>query len=123
MQTSTRSRRLAVSCWLLLAFLLAIALQIYLLYMPAEGEGSLPPGVDKLCHAAMFAGPTWLALLLRWRWAPWVFGAYAPLSEVIQGLDLIGRDPDWRDAVADITGVLLACGAIWLGRRRRRPVG
>ena len=90
-----------------------------LLYLPAEGEGSLPPGVDKVVHAGMFGGPTLLALVAGWRFVPILLAAYAPVTEIIQGLPAIGRDPDWRDILADAVGVLAATALAAFWRRRR----
>lgn len=99
----------------------AMLLQSVMLYMPASGEGALPVGLDKLAHVLMFGGPAALGLIAGLRWVPVLLVAYAPLSEVVQSLPAVGRDPDWRDIVADITGIVLACGleVAW----RRRHVG
>lgn len=96
----------------------AVALQSLLLYMPASGEGSLPVGVDKVAHAGMFGGVAILALVAGLPWLPVLLAAYAPISELLQGLPVVDRDPDWRDIVADITGIVAAVGlfAVWRGR-------
>lgn len=97
----------------------AMILQSVLLYMPASGEGGLPTGLDKVAHVLMFGGPAVLALVAGLPWVPVLLLAYAPLSEVVQSLPAVGRDPDWRDIVADVTGVIAACGLFAAGRRRR----
>lgn len=96
----------------------AVALQSLLLYLPASGEGSLPVGVDKVAHAGMFGGVAILALVAGLPWLPVLLAAYAPISELLQGLPVVDRDPDWRDIVADITGIVAAVGlfAVWRGR-------
>lgn len=114
------NRRLVrlVALWLLP---FALLLQSVMLYMPATGEGGLPTGLDKVAHILMFGGPAVLAMIAGLRWLPVLLVAYAPFSEVVQSLPVVGRDPDWRDIVADVTGIVLACGleATW----RRRHVG
>lgn len=99
--------------------LLAVVVQTVLLYMPASGEGGLPRGVDKIAHACMFGGVAALALWGRWAWVPLVLVAYAPFSELIQGLPAVGRDPDWHDVLADVTGVIIATVLSHLALRRR----
>lgn len=96
----------------------ALGLQTYLLYFfpSTDGPGTLPPGTDKVVHACMFGGVGMLAVIRGWRWALLPLAVYAPVSEVIQAH--IGRDGDWHDAVADLTGVLVLG---WLvGSRLRR---
>ena len=66
----------------------------------------------------MFGGPALLALLGRWRWVALMLAFYAPISELIQGTDVVERDADWRDALADVTGIILAWGLTRLLRRR-----
>lgn len=92
----------------LLVLPVALLLQSILLYMPTSGEAAVPLGLDKVVHFLMFGGPVVLALLAGLRWLPVLLVAYAPLSEVIQSLPSINRDPDWRDVVADITGIVVA---------------
>lgn len=48
-----------------------------------------------------------------------MFAAHAVISEIVQGLFLPNRDGDVWDALADLTGVLVAT-AVWLAWRRRR---
>ena len=112
----TPSRVVRVAARALLPF--AILLQSLLLYLPASGEGSLPVGADKVVHAGMFGGVALLALAAGFAWIPLLLLAYAPLSELIQGLPVVERDPDWRDIVADITGIVVAVGLFAVWRRR-----
>lgn len=101
-------------------FLLALVLQTYLLYVfhSAGGDGELFPNADKVVHMCMFGGPALLALVGRWRWAPLVLACYAPVSEVIQGTSFVGRDADWHDVVADVSGIIVATLLVWSTRRR-----
>lgn len=99
----------------------ALLIQSLLLYLPASGEGSLPVGADKVAHALMFGGVALLAVAAGFAWLPVLLLAYAPLSELLQGLPEVGRDPDWHDIVADITGIVVAVGlfAVWQCRAVR----
>ena len=110
--------RLVRACRALLV--LALVLQTYLLYVfhSSGAEGELFPHADKVVHACMFGGPALLALLGRWRWVALMLAFYAPISELIQGTDVVERDTDWRDALADVTGIILAWGLTRLLRRR-----
>lgn len=102
----------------------ALAAQLYLLYAPL-GEGPSPfPNADKIVHAGLFGLPTMLALLpgcRPWRWLVLVLAMHAPVSELIQGSTLVGRDADVWDVVADITGIGCAIGlcVVWKARRSR----
>ncbi|MCE0767213.1 VanZ family protein [Pseudonocardia kujensis] len=106
-----------------LSFGLAALVSLVVLFMPASGVPSAPPGVDKLVHLGVFA-----LLGLTGRWAgvpplPLVLGlaGYAGLSEVLQGVLPIGRDAELLDAVVDCVGVSLgvALHAV-LARRGKR---
>ncbi len=132
-------RKLWVIVWLVL-----VAAQLAILYTPDLGEGPgilaplwdvlrpLPgptamgePGFDKIVHglsfgaiaaAGMLAGwPTWLALALP--------AIHAPVSELIQWRWIDGRAGDWRDLLADWTGILLAWVLVtaWKAWRGSRP--
>ena len=101
------------------ALLAALLLQTYLLYFfpSTDGPSTLPEHTDKVVHACMFGGPALLAMLRRWWWMLLLLAAYAPVSELIQ--DHIGRDADWRDAVSDLTGIVVLGALIgsWIRRR------
>lgn len=102
---------------LMVALVCAFALQTFLLYAPNDDGAPLPPGADKVIHAGMFGGSALLAALLGWRWLIFALAIYAPTSEVLQ--NLVERDGDWRDAVADLTGILLFGVLVgWQVRRR-----
>lgn len=106
---------------LVVALVLALAAHLYGLYTPGEpGASEWFPNSDKLLHFFGFAVPTLLAMLVVRHWWPApVFAAHAVISEIVQGLFLPNRDGDVWDALADLTGVLVAT-AVWLAWRRRR---
>lgn len=106
---------------LVVALVLALAAHLYGLYTPGEpGASEWFPNSDKLLHFFGFAVPTLLAMLVVRHWWPaLVFAAHAVISEIVQGLFLPNRDGDVWDALADLTGVLVAT-ALWLAWRRRR---
>ena len=105
-----------------LSFGLAVLVSLVVLFMPASGVPSAPPGVDKLVHLGVFA---LLGLTGRWAGVPplplvLALAGYAGLSEVLQGLLPVGRSPDVLDAVVDCVGVSLGVAAHELVARRAR---
>ena len=129
--------RVGTARMLRVSLLLAVALQVYVLYLHVPGPESAVavPHADKLVHGAVFALPAALAVLGGWPLLPvaLVLGAHAPLSELVQHLWLPERAGDPWDVVADCAGVGLGLllGRVAVGRvarrargaRRRRPVG
>ncbi|HEX2075926.1 MAG TPA: VanZ family protein [Geodermatophilus sp.] len=90
------------------------------LFAPAGDVPAAPPGVDKLVHAVLFA-----ALALTGRWAGVRAGllaallvGYAAVSEVLQGLAVLGRTGSVADWVADVVGAALGLVA-WAAPARR----
>ena len=105
------------------AFAVAIVVSVVVLFTPATGVPTAPPGVDKVVHAALFA-----ALAGTGRWA--ALGArglalallvYAAGSELVQGLDLLNRSASLADWLADAVGILLGLALGGLLSRRPRP--
>ena len=101
-----------------ISFLLAVAVSAVVLFAPSDGGAAPFPGSDKVVHLLLFAG---LAATTRWRFGSAIAGlaavaAYAPLSELVQGLLLSGRSGDPVDVVADLCGVALG----WTAARRLR---
>ena len=91
-----------------------VAVSLVVLFAPAGGVPSAPPGVDKVVHAVLF-----LTLAVTGRWAGFrpavllpALLAYAAGSEVLQGLETIGRTASVADWVADAAGVLAGL-ALW----------
>ncbi|MBM6404345.1 VanZ family protein [Phycicoccus sp. CSK15P-2] len=109
---------------LLAGLVLALVVQVVVLYAP-EGPGQAPfAGADKVVHLTVFLVPTVLALLARLpvRGVVPALAAHAVVSEVVQGTLLPDRSGDLWDAVADLVGVGIG---VLLARavERRRVVG
>lgn len=97
---------------------------------------AIPPGAgafenaDKIYHACLYAGTSFLFLLAavwrpgrgdgRYPWAArWLVLAACVAGFAIEGLQgLIGRQRSLLDGLADVTGVLLAL-RVWLALRRK----
>ena len=93
-----------------------VLLSLYVLFTPRTGGDGLFYGSDKVVHLVLFG---LLAGTTRWRFGPVTAGlvavaAYAPVSELVQGLLLTTRSGDPYDVVADLLGV----AAGWLLARR-----
>jgi hypothetical protein len=106
------------------AFTLAVLVSLAVLFAPTSDVPSSPPGVDKLVHLLLFA-----TLAVTGRWAGGgrpaltvVLVLYATGSEVLQGLDMVGRSTSLGDWVADVLGVLLGMLG-WAVLTRARPPG
>ncbi|WP_308252442.1 VanZ family protein [Pseudonocardia sp. KRD291] len=92
-----------------------------MLFTPASGVPTAPPGTDKVVHLLLFA---LLAATARWAGlrSPAVLVGllvYAGASEVAQALLPIGRSGDVVDALVDVTGAVLGVGLSALLTRRR----
>ncbi|EAP99799.1 hypothetical protein JNB_06509 [Janibacter sp. HTCC2649] len=98
--------------WSYAPVLVAVVLQLVLLYSPSGGGISPFPNFDKLVHGAMFALPVFFALLAGLPRVPViaVLALHAPVSELIQWTLLPNRSGDPWDVVADLVGVTI--GAI-----------
>lgn len=105
--------------------LLAVAVQLVVLYAPGAPGAAAFPGADKLGHAAVFGAVvlTGLRAGLPPRWVVGLSLLHAPVSEAVQLAALPGRAGDWTDVVADVVGVALGVLAHrFLARgQRRRP--
>jgi VanZ family protein len=107
-----------------IAFAAAALLSLVVLFTPASGVPWAPPGVDKLVHAALFAG---LAVTGRWAGAGLrrlavLLAVYAVVSEVVQAWSPLGRTGSPADVLADVVGLLLGLLA-WERPTRPRPAG
>ena len=104
---------------LLLAYMLLI---LYLALGPAP-TGAQLPHLDKLMHAGSWG---LMALLCLCVWqdgylkAFLVCGVHGAATEIMQGTRVVGRTADWFDWFADLTGALIAVGAVAWARRRVR---
>ena len=108
------------------AFAVAVLVSLAVLFAPASDVPSARPGVDKVVHFSLFLT---LALTARWAGVGRQVTAvslvlYAVVSEVLQGTDLVGRDAELLDGVADTAGVLVGI-LLWsaLHRSRRTAEG
>jgi VanZ like family len=103
-------------------FAVAVVVSLAVLFAPPSDVPDSPPGVDKVVHLLLF-----LLLAVTGRWAgvgravlAVALVLYAAGSEVVQGLDAVGRSASVSDWLADVVGVLagLAVWAVLAGRRR-----
>lgn len=104
------------------AFGLAVAVQLIVVYAPNGPAGPQITGLDKVVHLFIFAAPV-LAGMLAGISAPWVLGilaVHAPVSELIQHIALPHRQGDVFDVLADLAGVALG-GLAYLVWSRRQP--
>ena len=102
-------------------FAVAVLVSLAVLFAPPSDVPDSPPGVDKIVHASLF-----LVLALTGRWAgvgravlAGLLVLYAAGSEVVQGLDAVGRTASVADWLADVVGVLAGL-AVWSAVVRRR---
>ena len=89
------------------AFALAVLVSLAVLFTPASGVPSAPPGTDKVIHLLLFCG---LATSGRWagvRTVPLAVSltTYAAASELIQGLAPLARSMSFADGAADAIGI------------------
>jgi hypothetical protein len=102
------------------AFAVALLASVVVLFLPASGVPTAPPGTDKAVHLLVFAA---LAGTGRWAGLPRLplgagLVAYAVGSELVQGLTPLGRSMSLADVVADLVGILLGLLA-WSALDRR----
>jgi VanZ family protein len=109
-RSTVPSARRAIRVRWLLVLAAAMFVQVLAVYSPGAPHGPEISGLDKLVHLLLFAAPTFagLAAGLRPRWLLALLAIHAPLSEVVQWAGLPNRDGDVWDALADLTGVLVA---------------
>ncbi|MEO7448889.1 MAG: VanZ family protein [Humibacillus sp.] len=102
------------------AAVVAVLVQLLVLYWPVVTVVGPVSWTDKVVHLITFAVPTYaVGLALRdVRVAVLAFVIHAPVSELVQHFLLPGRSGDVWDAVLDLVGVAL--GAVILVVRARR---
>jgi VanZ family protein len=91
-------------------FAAAVLVSFVVLFAPESATPStLPPGVDKVIHLALFAALAWTGRRAGLPVVGLAVGLmlYAAGSEVLQGALPIGRSPDPLDAVMDTVGIAL----------------
>ena len=104
------------------AFAAVLLISLVVLFAPASGVPTAPPGTDKVVHLLLFA-----ALAGSGRWAGvravplgLALVAYAGASELVQGLTPLGRSMSLADWAADAAGIALGLLAWGRGTRRTR---
>ncbi|KAA5831225.1 VanZ family protein [Saccharopolyspora hirsuta] len=100
-------------------FGVAVAVSLLVLFMPASGVPSAPPGTDKVVHFALFAALAATGRIAGFPTAkllPALVG-YAAASEVLQGLLPIGRSCELADGLVDVAGVAVGWAAAALARK------
>ncbi|MEV4263678.1 VanZ family protein [Kribbella sp. NPDC049584] len=114
--------RTARTVWLWrIAFVAAVALQLYGVYSPREAGPHIGiPQIDKVAHCFLFAAVafTGLKVGVPGRWLLGALAANAIVSELVQHWLLPQRDGDPFDVLADLVGVAL--GAWIAGKTRSR---
>jgi VanZ family protein len=103
-----------------IAFVAAVALQLYGVYSPREAGPHVGiPQIDKVAHCFLFAAVafTGLKVGVPARWLLGALAANAIVSELVQHWLLPQRDGDPFDVLADLVGVVLGA---WLGLRANR---
>ena len=91
-------------------FVTAVLVSLAVLFTPGSDVPLVPPGVDKIVHAVLFA---LLAACGRWagidgRVLGWLLLLYAAGSEVAQALLVPGRSGSIGDLLADVVGMVTA---------------
>lgn len=93
-------------------FVVALLLSLAVLFTPAAGVPSAPPGTDKVVHLALFALLAATGRVAGIRPWPLLAGltAYAAVSEVLQAWLPLGRSGDLLDGLTDVVGAVLGLG-------------
>ncbi|GAA1606865.1 MULTISPECIES: VanZ family protein [Kribbella] len=121
--TVTTEQRSQASTWVWrIAFVAAVALQLYGVYAPREAGPNVGiPQIDKVAHCLLFGAVAFTGLKagVPARWLLGTLAANAVVSELVQHWFLPQRDGDPFDALADLTGVALGA---WLATLRRPRV-
>ncbi|MFE9749145.1 VanZ family protein [Saccharothrix saharensis] len=92
----------------ILPFVVAASLSVIVLFTPASGVPTAPPGTDKVVHFVLFALLMATGRYARLPSGPLVVGllGYAAVSEVLQWLiTALHRGGDVLDALVDVAGV------------------
>ncbi|GAB2986624.1 VanZ family protein [Saccharothrix stipae] len=110
----------------ILPFVVAVLLSVIVLFTPASGVPTAPPGTDKVVHFLLFAllmGAGRYARLPAGPLAAVLIG-YAAVSEVLQWLiTALNRGGDLFDALVDVAGIAvghLLARRVVSGRSRSR---
>ena len=98
-------------------------MQLSGLYSSSAGEAEgVIPGLDKVGHLLIFLAPAFVATWMRLPAVVVLLTVHAFISEPLQGLVAVGRDPDVMDLVFDLVGIAggVILGRRWLDFRQRR---
>lgn len=100
-------------------FAVVALISLVVLFTPASGVPTTPPGTDKAIHLALFAALGATGVLAGFRTRPLLLGlaCYAGVSEVLQAVLPLGRDGGVLDAAVDLLG---GAGGRWAARRAWR---
>ncbi|WP_427884720.1 VanZ family protein [Kribbella sp. GL6] len=120
--TTENASQVSVWAWRI-AFVAAVALQLYGVYAPREAGPNLGiPQLDKVAHCVLFGAVAFTGLKagVPARWLLGALAANAVVSELVQHWFLPQRDGDPFDTLADLAGVALGA---WLTtvKRSRLP--
>ncbi len=103
-------------------FYVVLAISLVMLFSPGSTVPSGPPWGDEVTHLLMF-----LALAVAARYAGFRTGwillggvLYAAVTEVLQSVLPIQRGGSVGDWLADVVGVAIGLGIVWVWRTRRR---
>jgi hypothetical protein len=90
-------------------FAVTVVVQLVVLYWPRPVSPGTSLPVDKLVHAAVFGAALWAGVRAGVPARPLavLLAVHAGVSEVVQGT-LLDRDGNVPDALADLTGLLIA---------------
>ncbi|MDR7300492.1 VanZ family protein [Haloactinomyces albus] len=104
-----------------LPFALTITASAVILFTPASGVPTAPPGTDKIVHLVLFATLAITGHLARVRCTALLIGlsCYAAASELLQAVLPLGRTGDLADAAVDLVGIGVGV-LITAGLRRYR---
>ena len=107
---------------IVIAAVVAVVLQLCVLYWPVVTVEGPVSWTDKVVHVLVFAVPTYLVgrAMRNVGLVVAIFLVHAPVSELIQHFLLPGRSGDVWDAVVDVIGVALAGGLLLVRARRER---
>lgn len=110
--------------WVRVPFVIATAVSLVILFTPASGVPTAPPGTDELVHFLLFAVLAITGRLARVPAGPLLVGlvCYAGVSEILQAVLPLGRSGDVGDAVVDVLGLVVGLlGSLVLPTARRIP--
>ncbi|MCR3748602.1 VanZ like family protein [Lentzea californiensis] len=101
--------------------MIAASLSVVVLFTPASGVPSSPPGTDKVVHTVLFALLAFTGLYAKIPHILLALVAYAGISEVLQQvITPLHRSGDVLDALVDVLGIGLGWAIASAVRSLRR---